>query len=141
MKSIFGGVYALLLINFLRAMCRKICPEISDCSLPKYLIVAKCTGNAMLLGYTDDYSVCMNYCNASHWSLTISKLTETGSVEMGSKGKRCIRSRGVPLYSVYQYPDMPPDTRARDIRLCRKYGFSEEKLNSLAIRFRYGNYN
>lgn len=141
MKSIFGGVYALLLINFLRAMYRKIRPEISDCLLPKYLIFAKFTGNSMLLGYTDDYSVCMNYCDDSHWTLTISKLTENGYAEMGPKGKCFIWSRCVPLYSVYQYPDMPPDTRARDIRLCMKYGFSAEKLNSLAIRFRYGNYN
>lgn len=140
LKSIFNSVYLLLFLRFLRTLYRKLVPSKEDLTLPRYLILVMFEDKAILLGYSDSYSVCQKYSDESRWAITISEYTGTGylDVEMANiaaQGGRNDRntSRLESMQENYL-------SCGRDLELGVKYGFSEVKMAFLVKRFRNGHY-
>ena len=139
LKSIFNSVYILLFLRFLRTLYRKLVPTKEDLTLPRYLILAMFDNKAILLGYSDSYSVCQKYADESRWAITISEYTGTGylDVEMTDTGARNDQntSRLESMQENAEYLSCE-----RDFELGVKYGFNEVKMDFLVKRFRNGSY-
>lgn len=142
LKSIFNSVYLLLFLRFLRTLYRKLVPSKEDLTLPRYLILAMFEDKAILLGYSDSYSVCKKYSDESRWAITISEYTGTGyiDVEMANPAAQGARNdqNTSRLESMQENADYL--SCERDIELGVKYGFSEVKMAFLVKRFRNGHY-
>lgn len=140
LKSIFNSVYLLLFLRFLRTLYRKLVPSKEGLTLPRYLILAMFGDKAILLGYSDSYSVCQKYSDESRWAITISEYTGTGylDVEMANTAAQGARNdRNTSRLESMQENYLPCD---RDLELGVKYGFSEVKMAFLVKRFRNGHY-
>lgn len=141
MNSIFNSVYILIFIKFLRTLHRKLLPAQYDGSMPRYLILAMFNDKALLLGYSDSYTTCQKYSDESTWAITFSTYTGSGYADVNSAGASGFHrnpentsrleslSENVGCLSV-----------ENDMRLARKYGFSEETMDALVRQFRNGNY-
>lgn len=139
LKSIFNSVYLLLFLRFLRTLFRKLVPTKEDLTLPRYLILAMFDNKAILLGYSDSYSVCQKYADESRWAITISEFTGSGylDVAMTDTGARNDQntSRLESMQENAEYLSCE-----RDFELGVKYGFNEVKMDFLVKRFRNGSY-
>lgn len=142
LKSIFNSVYLLLFLRFLRTLYRKLVPSKEDLTLPRYLILAMFEDKAILLGYSDSYSVCRKYADESPWAITISEYTGTGylDVEMADTVKQDARNGNNTSRLESMQENVDYLSCERDLELGVKYGFSEGKMNFLVNRFRNGSY-
>ena len=142
LKSIFNSVYLLLSLRFLRTLYRKLVPSKEDLALPRYLILAMFEDKAILLGYSDSYSVCQEYSDESRWAITISEYTGTGYLDVAASATVGQEARNDQNTS--RLESMQENTEylacERDFELGVKYGFSEVKMNFLVNRFRNGHY-
>lgn len=142
LKSIFNSVYLLVFLRFLRTLYRKLVPSKEDLTLPRYLILAMFDNKAILLGYSDSYSVCQKYADESRWAITISEYTGTGYLDVAisdtvSQGARNDQNTS-HLESMQENAEYL--SCERDFELGVKYGFSEVKMAFLVKRFRNGHY-
>lgn len=142
LQSIFNSVYLLLFLRFLRTLYRKLVPTKEDLTLPRYLILAMFDNKAILLGYSDSYSVCQKYADESRWAITISEFTGTGYLDVDIANGRGPDGRNELNTSHLESMQENAEYLSceRDFELGVKYGFSEVKMAFLVKRFRNGHY-
>jgi hypothetical protein len=97
---------------------------------------------AILLGYSDSYSVCQKYADESRWAITISEFTGTGYLDVDIANGRGPDGRNELNTSHLESMQENAEYLSceRDFELGVKYGFSEVKMAFLVKRFRTGHY-
>ena len=138
-KTIFRSIYALIFIDFLRKVYAIIYPTAIDTPelMPTYIILALFSDEAILLGYSDDWSVCQRYSSYSKWTITCSVRHGIGyaDVNVNERGKNDESAHD--LKSVFGVHTCHQDY---DLKLAKQFGFRREVIDYLAKRYHNGNY-